>query len=103
MAAGKGRGASHHRGKPSKVTPRYSIVIKWSEDDQAYIARLPEFGNALTHGDTYAEAARQGEELIESFIMWYEQDGKPLPEPHSFEFETDRTEQTDARTLTAAD
>ena len=65
----------------------YSMIIQWSEEDQAYLATLPEFGNALTHGDTYEAAAHQGRELIESFIMWYEQDGKPLPKPYLFEFD----------------
>jgi len=27
-----------------------------------------------------------GKDLIESFFMWYEQDGKTLPEPRVFEY-----------------
>ena len=57
------------------------MVIRWSDEDEAFIVTLPEFDSAKTHGDTYEEAVRQGKDLIESFVMWYEQDGKPLPEP----------------------
>ncbi|WP_366513874.1 type II toxin-antitoxin system HicB family antitoxin [Moorena sp. SIOASIH] len=35
----------------------YSILIQWSEQDQTYIASLPEFGPyAHTHGSSYEEA-----------------------------------------------
>ena len=66
------------------------MLIRWSEHDQAFIAMLPEFDNALTHGTTYEEAARVGRQLIESFIMWYQQDGKPLPSPRFFGTEDDQ-------------
>jgi predicted RNase H-like HicB family nuclease len=63
------------------------MLIRWSDEDELYIATLPEFDRAKAHGTTYEKAAKSGRELIESFIMWYEQDGKPLPEPHKFVFE----------------
>ena len=68
---------------------RYSMVIRWSEEDQTFIVRLPEFGNALTDGQTYAAAVKQGQELIESFLMWYAQDAKPLPVPRAFDLSSD--------------
>ena len=36
---------------------------------------------------THERAAKMGRELIESFIMWHKQDGKPLPIPRKFVFE----------------
>ncbi|NEO00536.1 MAG: type II toxin-antitoxin system HicB family antitoxin, partial [Moorea sp. SIO3I7] len=31
---------------------KYSILIQWSEEDNSYVASLPEWGNyARTHGD----------------------------------------------------
>lgn len=70
------------------------MVIRWSEEDQIYIATLPEFDDAATHGETYEKAAKQGRLLIESFIMWHEQDGNPLPEPRMFDTQAwlERTE-----------
>ncbi len=62
----------------------YSMIIQWSDEDQAFIVSIPEFPGNLTHGDTYEEAVKQGEDLIESLIMWAQQDGIPLPEPQVF-------------------
>lgn len=59
----------------------YSMVIQWSDEDETFIVTLPEFEGLRTHGDTYEKAVRQGKDLIESCIMWWEQDGKPLPKP----------------------
>lgn len=39
-------------------TPRYSMLIEWSDEDQAYLVTLPEradsvdFGGPVTHGAT---------------------------------------------------
>ena len=63
------------------------MLIQWSDEDDAFIVTLPEFQNAHTHGETYEKAAKQGRLLIESFIMWYRQDGKALPEPNRFDVE----------------
>ena len=64
--------------------PHYAMVIEWSEEDQAYIVSIPEFPGNHTHGATYEEAVKQGEDLIESLIMWTLRDGKPLPQPRIF-------------------
>jgi predicted RNase H-like HicB family nuclease len=62
---------------------QYSMVIVWSEEDAAYLVHLPEFDfqKFHTHGDTYQGAAKNGQEVIESLVGWYEEEGKPLPEP----------------------
>ncbi|MBN3887961.1 MAG: type II toxin-antitoxin system HicB family antitoxin [Nostoc sp. JL31] len=61
---------------------QYSIVIQWSVEDKKYIVSLPEFGPyAHTHGDTYADALNNGEEVLELLIEDYQAQGKPLPKP----------------------
>lgn len=63
---------------------RYSIVIQWSEEDGCFVVTLPEFTDVsqpATHGDTYQEAARHGQEVLETLIEMYREEGKPLPEP----------------------
>ena len=60
----------------------YSIFIQWSEEDQKYVVSLPEFGPySHTHGETYAEALKHGEEVLELLIEEYQQQGRPLPQP----------------------
>lgn len=74
---------------------KYSVVIRWSEEDQLYIAAMPEWGRfALTHGATYAEAAEMAQEALELLM-----DGEEsLPEPDLFVFpeEPDAGEEPEA-------
>lgn len=65
---------------------KYSILIQWSETDQAYIASLPEWGkHAHTHGETYEAALENAREVLEDLVYGYEQTGKPLPEPQTLQ------------------
>lgn len=64
------------------MTQRYSILIQWSDEDQVYIASLPEFGPyAHTHGKTYEEALKNAKEVLELLIEDYQEEGKELPQP----------------------
>lgn len=61
---------------------KYSILIQWSEEDQVFVASLPEWGAyARTHGDTYEAALENAKEVLADLVYGYEQTGKPLPEP----------------------
>jgi antitoxin HicB len=66
----------------------YSMVIQWSEEDKCYVVMLPEFvgmvNQPCTDGATYEEAAKHGQEAIETLIEWFQEQGKPLPEPKDF-------------------
>jgi antitoxin HicB len=67
----------------------YSMLIEWSDLDQAYIVSLPEWERAgalaHTHGATYAEAATKGQELLEFLLDAALQNGDPIPTPASFD------------------
>jgi predicted RNase H-like HicB family nuclease len=67
------------------VNHNYLINLVWSDEDKCYLVELPEFANDLqryfTHGDTYAEAIANAEEVLELLIEDYETTGKPLPSP----------------------
>ena len=60
---------------------KYSINLAWSDEDDCYIATIPEFPGLATHGDTPGEAAAEAEIAAEGFIEIYEEDGDPIPEP----------------------
>ncbi|MCL1469847.1 type II toxin-antitoxin system HicB family antitoxin [Argonema antarcticum A004/B2] len=65
---------------------KYSILIQWSEVDQAYIASLPEWGQyARTHGETYESALENAREVLEDLVYGYEQTGKSLPDPQTLQ------------------
>jgi predicted RNase H-like HicB family nuclease len=59
----------------------YSMLIQWSEEDQAYIVTVPELPGCKTHGATYEEAVKQGQEAIEGWIEDARAWGEPVPEP----------------------
>lgn len=46
----------------------YSMLIEWSEEDQAYLVTLPEWADRVlmpvAHGSTYSEAVQQGMEVL---------------------------------------
>jgi antitoxin HicB len=65
---------------------KYTIVIQWSEQDQCYVVLLPEFTNVMqpcTHGDTYEEAVKNAQEVLQMLIESSLEDGTPLPEPQT--------------------
>ncbi len=65
---------------------KYTIVIKWSESDQCYVVLLPEFTNVMqpcTHGDTYEEAVKNAQEVLEMLILSALEEGELLPEPQT--------------------
>ena len=60
---------------------RYSIIIQWSDEDECYIVSLPEFGKyARTHGDTYEEAVKNAQEVLELLI-----EDNNLPQPNIYQ------------------
>lgn len=64
---------------------RYTIVMQWSDEDECYIVSLPEWGEYChTHGDSYEEALKNAQEVLELLVDTYTEDGKPLPEPIQF-------------------
>ncbi len=69
--------------------PRYTIIIQWSEEDQCYVASLPEWAAlayASPHGRTYEEAAKSAREVL-ALLMEDEPDrATVLPEPKMFHY-----------------
>jgi predicted RNase H-like HicB family nuclease len=63
----------------------YSIIIQWSDEDQCYVVSLPEWGEFChTHGDTYEEALKNAQEVLELLIETSTEDDEPLPKPITF-------------------
>jgi predicted RNase H-like HicB family nuclease len=61
------------------------MVVQWSDEDQAYVVSIPEFGPyCKTHGESYAAAVERGVEVIEGVIATYDEEGWPLPPPAKY-------------------
>ena len=68
------------------IAPRYTVIIQWSDEDQAYVVSLPEWGSLCkTHGDTYEQAARNAQEVLEMLVESHDAAvSGPLPSPRLF-------------------
>ncbi|WP_414516288.1 type II toxin-antitoxin system HicB family antitoxin [Nostoc sp. PCC 9305] len=64
---------------------KYTIIIQWSDEDECFVVSLPEWGFCRTHGDTYEEAFKNAQEVLEMLIESYLADGQLLPEPKTLE------------------
>lgn len=58
---------------------KYLISIYWSNEDQAFIAEVPELPGCMTHGDTQAAALARANEAIQLWIDTASELGNPIP------------------------
>jgi len=60
---------------------RYRIVVEWSDEDGAFIARVPALPGCAAHGGTADDAAREARHAAEAILRVLLEDGdKPPPE-----------------------
>jgi predicted RNase H-like HicB family nuclease len=59
---------------------KYRVEITYSERDEDYIARVPEFGRSA-RGEKIEEAAHEVQESIASRLEALRELGRPIPEP----------------------
>ena len=60
---------------------RYELIIYWSEDDNTFVVEVPELPGCMADGQTYAEAVKNAEEIINEWIETARKLGRPIPEP----------------------
>lgn len=64
---------------------KYSINLMWSEEDEGYIATIPEFPGLSAFGENPEEAMEEAQMALEGFIEVYNEDGCKIPEPQTLE------------------
>ena len=47
---------------------RYEVIIYWSEDDNAFIAEVPELAGCIADGASYEEALQNVHVIIDEWI-----------------------------------
>ena len=60
---------------------KYEIIIFWSDDDQAFIADVPELPGSMTHGNTYETALANAREAVVLWIETANEFGDTIPTP----------------------
>ncbi len=60
---------------------KYEIILYWSEEDQAFIAEVPELSGCAADGPTRQEALSNAGIIIQEWIDTARDLGRPIPTP----------------------
>jgi predicted RNase H-like HicB family nuclease len=60
---------------------KYEIILYWSEEDQAFIAEVPELSGRAADGATRQEAIATAESVIAEWVETARELGRPVPAP----------------------
>ena len=60
---------------------KYEVIIYWSNDDDAFVAEVPELPGCVAHGATQSEALANANEAIELWRTTAQELGRTVPEP----------------------
>ncbi|MFN7852487.1 MAG: type II toxin-antitoxin system HicB family antitoxin [Dolichospermum sp.] len=63
------------------MTMRYEINLYWSEEDQLFIAEVPDLPGCAADGETYQEALQNIEIIMQEWIETAQELGRKIPEP----------------------
>ena len=60
---------------------RYGLIIFWSNEDEAFVADVPERPGCKAHGNSQIEALHNAQEAIELWLDTAREFGDPVLEP----------------------
>ena len=63
------------------MTMRYEINLYWSEQDQSFIAEVPDLPGCAADGETYQKALQNIEIIMQEWIETAQELGRKIPEP----------------------
>jgi predicted RNase H-like HicB family nuclease len=59
---------------------KYEIIIYWSDEDDSFVAEVPELAGCMADGATYQEALANAEIVIQEWIETASELGREIPE-----------------------
>ena len=60
---------------------KYEVIIYWSDEDQAFVAEVPELPGCAAHGPTQEAAPASAQEAIRLWVDTAKEFGDPIPAP----------------------
>jgi len=60
---------------------KYEVIIYWSDEDEAFVAEVPELPGCAAHGSTQEAALASAQEAIRLWVETAEEFGDPVPKP----------------------
>jgi predicted RNase H-like HicB family nuclease len=64
-----------------KIMIKYEVIIYWSEEDQAFLAEVPELPGCMADGASTHEALANVEMVAREWIETARELGREIPEP----------------------
>jgi predicted RNase H-like HicB family nuclease len=64
-----------------EMTMRYEIIIYWSDEDESFIAEVPELPGCMADGASYQQALANTEVVIQEWIQTAQELGRQVPKP----------------------
>ena len=63
------------------MSHKYEIIIYWSENDNSFVAEVPELPGCMADGKTYSEALNNTEIVIAEWIETAKSLNRNIPTP----------------------
>ena len=60
---------------------KYEVIIYWSDEDESFIAEVPELPGCVADGATYHEALANVEIIVQEWIETANELNRPIPIP----------------------
>jgi len=60
---------------------KFEIIIYWSNNNNCFIAEVPELAGCMADGKTHVEALKNAEIVIDEWIATAKKIGKSIPTP----------------------
>lgn len=60
---------------------KYAILIYWSDEEDAFIAEVPELPGCMADGTTYQDALSNMQLVMQEWIETAEDMERPIPQP----------------------
>ncbi|MBV9957081.1 MAG: type II toxin-antitoxin system HicB family antitoxin [Acidobacteria bacterium] len=59
----------------------YRINVYWSEEDNVFVAKVPDLPGCMAHGDTRTTALGNAKKAVQAWIDTAREFGDPIPKP----------------------
>ena len=70
---------------------KYEIIMYWSEEDEAFLAEVPDLPGCVADGQTYEETLAETEDIMDDWIETAELLGREIPQPSERRFARSRS------------
>jgi len=60
---------------------KYEIIIYWSDEDDTFVAEVPELPGCMAHGESQETALSNVHDAIGLWLATAKETGRPVPQP----------------------